>query len=99
MEEISGNTCDINDEREDQNNKKMIFHIEYYSRTSCYIDCDQSQIEGWYIKWNTLHIILKDGTEKEFELDEPECDYKYPNYITITNPSTEYEEEFDYITV
>lgn len=98
MEEISGNTCEVNDEC-DQNIKKMIFEVEYYTYTKCYIDCDPSQIEEWYIKWNTLYITLKDGTEKEIELDLPEGDYKHPNYITITNPSTKEEEEYDYIIV
>ena len=97
MEGISGNTCDVNDEREDKTNKKMIFDVEYYTYTRCYIDCDPSQIEGWGIKWNTLHITLKDGTEKAIELDQPQGDFKYPNYVTITNGDE--EDEYDYIIV
>lgn len=37
---------------------------------------DPDTIDDWECKWNTLYITLKDGTELEFEGNEPYL--KYP---------------------
>lgn len=47
------------------------------------LEIEETEIESYYIKWNKLFIIFKDGMEEEFEptIDGTDFDYKRPTTI------------------
>ena len=42
---------------------------------------DETVVEGWWVKWNTLHILFVDGTKKEIKSEgwTNDLDFKYPS--------------------
>jgi hypothetical protein len=45
-------------------------------------DLKIEDIEAYWIKFGTLTVVLKDGSEQSFEPpNEPETDYKWPTHI------------------
>lgn len=45
-------------------------------------DVKIEDIETYWIKYGTLTVVLKDGSEQSFEpTSEPEPDYKWPTHI------------------
>lgn len=84
------------DNRQDNNNTKICVRAHYTSYIEFNMDCDLTKVDQWYIKYGTLHIVLKDGTEKECEGEQRETDYKYPGHVDIDDLS---DEEYETITV
>ena len=53
------------------------FHAPiYFNLDDLGVDADD--IADYWIKWGTLHLILKDGSEKSFDGDASDPDYKWP---------------------
>jgi hypothetical protein len=38
---------------------------------------DEAQVNGWYVKWNVLHIIKADGTKLQIRAGGLTADYEY----------------------
>ena len=41
-------------------------------------DIDMSQVKEYGIKWGTLHLVMKDGTQISLEGSDSQGDYKWP---------------------
>ena len=41
-------------------------------------DIDMSQVKDYGIKWGTLYLVMKDGTQISLEGNHCESDYKWP---------------------
>jgi len=53
------------------------------------LEIEWSEVSEWHIKWMTLHIVMNNGDEYEYDLDghfDYECiDYKRPKSAEIEN--------------
>lgn len=63
---------------------------EYYVSTVGKVEFPEGKtwddVQSWYVKWDTLHVRFKDGSEGEFELKSDESDgvdWKRPAGVTI----------------
>tara|TARA_R110002096_G_scaffold230161_1_gene419783 strand:+ start:657 stop:932 length:276 start_codon:yes stop_codon:yes gene_type:complete len=53
-----------------------------------------ADVEGYWIKWNALHLNMKDGAHHEFPVDTGEVDWKRPySTILLDEDYNEIEEE------
>ncbi len=61
------------------------YTVEYPFKVPKGVDLeDKSVVEGWYVKYNTLHIYHVDGREEEIEPETSyEPDYKYPQDTSV----------------
>jgi len=57
-------------------------------------------VEDWYVKWDTLHVVFKDGVGFEAKLNsrtDGETDWKYPSDVSVyavdENGDTDYDVE------
>lgn len=65
---------------------------EYYVNTVGKVEFPEGKtwddVQSWYVKWDTLHVRFKDGSEGEFELkseESGEIDWKRPTSAVIHN--------------
>jgi hypothetical protein len=41
-------------------------------------------VRDWYVKWDTLHVSFKDGTEQQLELNsDAQPDWKRPSSVEV----------------
>jgi len=79
---------------------KAYYHIEEKFKIPKGIDLkNEEQVKDWGIKWNVLHILLKNGKELEIpsSWDKPnDYDWKRPDDIEFQDESDdEYDDESD----
>jgi hypothetical protein len=74
----------------------IIQNLHCSSNSSVELEQSWEEVRDWYIKWDTLHITYKDGSEQELELDSDstdQTDWKRPTSVEIY----EGEHSFDHL--
>ena len=58
---------------------------------------DETVVKGWWVKWNTLHILFVDGTEKKIESEgwTNDLDWKEPNEDPVIENAEDWNLEDD----
>ena len=58
---------------------------------------DETVVKGWWVKWNTLHILFVDGTEKEIESEgwTNDLEFKEPNEDPVIENAEDWNLEDD----
>ncbi len=61
------------------NNKITKIVADYFDHIQFDVsDIDMSQVKDYGIRWGTLYLVMKDGTQISREGNELEGDYKWP---------------------